>query len=174
VSQIALKRFMAVAMLLGMGLGLWAQAPAPGPSERELQAPMVLDDGKPTQTAPGESTGPSLWRALGSMVLVAGLAGGGLWAFRRWGANKLPGTRRRPAQGGGDPGPGRPALRRHPEGGRGALPHRLSPRTEPHDPPGQRGGGRPGRFDQALERQVNLTTPMAVRDMEAMLQQERP
>ena len=34
--------------------------------------------------------------------------------------------------------------------------------------------GGPARFDQALERQVNLTTPMAVRDMEAMLQQERP
>jgi len=34
--------------------------------------------------------------------------------------------------------------------------------------------GGPPEFEQALERQVNLTAPMAVRDMEAMLKREQP
>jgi hypothetical protein len=35
--------------------------------------------------------------------------------------------------------------------------------------------GGPAAFEDALERQVNLTTPMPVRDVEAMLKQgERP
>lgn len=174
-SQIALKRFMAVAMLLGMGLGLWAQAPAPGPSERELQAPMVLDDGKPTQTAPGESAGPSVWRALGSMLLVAGLAGGGLWAFRRWGANKLPGSggARLKVEETLALGDRRfvSILKVDEERFLIALsPQGLSLMTRLDNVE----AGGPGRFDQALERQVNLSTPMPVRDMEAMLQQEQP
>jgi hypothetical protein len=33
--------------------------------------------------------------------------------------------------------------------------------------------GGPPQFTEALERQVQLTTPMAVRDMEAMLKREQ-
>lgn len=82
--------FLHLGLGLCLGLGLQAQ-PAPTPSEKELQAPLVLEDGKPTvQGAPEQ--GPSAWRALGSMTLVLGVAGGALWALRRWGMKKLPGT----------------------------------------------------------------------------------
>ena len=77
-------------MALGLGLGLQAQ-PAPSPAERELQAPLVLEDGKPTVQGVPEQ-GPSAWRAFGSMTLVLGIAGGALWALRRWGIKRLPGT----------------------------------------------------------------------------------
>lgn len=77
-------------LLLGLGFGLLAQA-TPTPAEKELQAPLVLDDGKPTVQA-GAEAGPSAWRALGSMTLVLGLAGGALWALRRYGIRKLPGA----------------------------------------------------------------------------------
>jgi flagellar protein FliO/FliZ len=77
-------------LTLGLGLGLQAQ-PAPTQSEKELQAPLVLEDGKPTvQGVPDQ--GPSAWRAFGSMTLVLGVAGGALWALRRWGFRRLPGT----------------------------------------------------------------------------------
>jgi len=170
-----LKRLIGSGIVLGMGLGLWAQAPPPGPSERELQAPMNLDDGKPTLTAAAPSEGPSAWRALGSMVLVVGLAGGGLWAFRKWGAGKLPGS-------GGSRlkveetlalGDRRfvSILKVDDERFLIALsPQAVSLLTRLDSVE----AGGPARFDQALERQVNLTTPMAVRDMEAMLKREQP
>lgn len=84
-------------VLLFLGLLLWSavpahsQTPPPGPSEQALQAPLDLNDEKPTPDRPLGS-GPSGWRAFGSVVLVLGLAGGGLWAFRRWGAKRMPGT----------------------------------------------------------------------------------
>ena len=73
-----------------MGLQAHAQTPPPGPSERELQAPLTLGDEKTAQGRPYSE--PSGWRALGSIVVVLGLAGGGLWAFRKWGVKHLPGT----------------------------------------------------------------------------------
>jgi len=77
---------------LALGLGLAVQAqPQPTPAEKELQAPLVLEDGKPT-VQPNSEPGPSAWRTLASMTLVLGLAGGSLWALRRWGVRKLPGT----------------------------------------------------------------------------------
>jgi flagellar biogenesis protein FliO len=154
-----------------------AQAPpaaAPGPSERELQAPLTLDDGKPTQAAAAAESGPSGWRALGSLLLVSGLAAGGLWAFRRWGAHKLPGS------GGarikvdetlalGDRrfvsilkvDEERFLIALSPQG------VTLMTRLDSVE------AGGPQQFDQALERQVNLTTPMAVRDVEAMLKRDQ-
>ena len=84
------KATICLGLALGLGFSLQAQ-PAPTPSEKELQAPLVLEDGKPTvQGVPDQ--GPSAWRALGSMTLVLGLAGGALWALRRWGIKRLPGT----------------------------------------------------------------------------------
>jgi flagellar biogenesis protein FliO len=87
---VSIKSAFLAACLLLTGLAAHAQAPPPSPSEKELQAPLVLDDGKPTQGRPDPA--PSGFRALGSMLLVLGLAGGGLWAFRRWGAKRLPGS----------------------------------------------------------------------------------
>jgi flagellar biogenesis protein FliO len=84
------KAIICLGLALGLGLGLQAQ-PAPTKSEKELQAPLVLEDGKPTvQGVPDQ--GPSAGRTFGSMVLVLGLAGGALWALRRWGFKRLPGT----------------------------------------------------------------------------------
>ncbi len=81
-----------VALLLLVGLGLRAQgqAPAPTPSQQELQQPLNLDDGKPTQGPPAPE--PSGWRTLGSLLIVLGLAGGGLWALKKWGQGRLPGS----------------------------------------------------------------------------------
>jgi flagellar biogenesis protein FliO len=163
--------------LLGLGLGLpaGAQAPPPSPSERELQAPLTLDDGKPTPAgtaAPG--SGPSAWRALGSLVLVSGLAAGGLWGFRRWGARRLPGsggTRMKVEEtlALGDRrfvsilkvDDERFLIALGPQG------VNLMTRLDNVE------AGGPPQFTEALERQVQLTTPMAVRDMEAMLKREQ-
>jgi flagellar biogenesis protein FliO len=177
---VSLNRLILLGSLLGMGLCAWAQPPAPAPapapataSEQELKAPLALDDGKPTQAGDTEGNGPSAWRAMGSMVLVVGLAGGGLWAFRKWGANKLPGS------GGtrlkveetlalGDRrfvsilkvDEERFLIALSPQG------VNLMTRLDSVE------AGGPPEFGTALERQVNLTTPMAVRDVEAMLQRE--
>jgi flagellar biogenesis protein FliO len=158
-----------------MSFGAMAQAPpatAPSASERELQAPLALDDGKPTQAPAPAPSGPSGWRALGSLLLVSGLAVGGLWAFRRWGANRLPGSggTRMKVEETLALGDRRfvSILRVDDERFLVALSPQgvnLMTRLEPD-------GGTPG-FEQTLEQQVNLTTPMAVRDMEAMLKREQ-
>ncbi len=174
-SVVSLKRFILLGALLGLGLTGFAQAPAPSPSERELQAPLTLDDGKPTQGSAAPSAGPSGWRALGSLVLVCGLAGGGLWAFRRWGASRLPGS-------GGSRlkveetlalGDRRfvSILKVDEERFLIALgPQGVSLMTRLDSVE----AGGPPRFTEALDRQVNLGAPMAVRDMEALLKREQP
>jgi flagellar biogenesis protein FliO len=84
-------------VLLSLGLLLWpgvpahSQVPPPSQSEKELQAPLNLGDEKPTQTA-APAAEPSGWRAFGSVLIVLGLAGGGLWAFRKWGVKRMPGS----------------------------------------------------------------------------------
>lgn len=174
----SLKRLILLGAVLALGFGAMAQAPpsaAPTPAEKELQAPLSLDDGKPTQAASAPAPGPSPWRALGSLVLVAGLAGGGLWAFRKWGANRLPGS------GGtrlkveetlalGDrrfvsilkADEERFLIALSPQG------VTLMARLDSVEAAG------PAGFDQSLERQVNLTTPIPMRDVEAMLKRGQP
>lgn len=78
-------------MLAGLALGAQSAPSGPTPAEKELQAPLTLDDGKPTAPAPGEAPGSGL-RAFGSLVLVLGLAGGALWALRRYGLKRFPGS----------------------------------------------------------------------------------
>lgn len=78
------------------GLGLFAQdaprpGPPPSPAEKELQAPLNLEDGKPTQGQRADA-GPSGLRAFGSLVLVLGLAGVSLWALKKYGRGRLPGS----------------------------------------------------------------------------------
>lgn len=173
-----LLRLFLLGSLLAMGFTAWAKAPTAGqptPSERELQAPLSLDDGKSTPAAADPGSGPSAWRALGSLLLVGGLAGGGLWAFRKWGARRLPGT-------GG--------ARLHVEETLALGDRRFVSILRADDerfliamgPQGvtllgrlesvEQGG--PGAFEDALSQQVHLTRPMPVRDMEAMLKGERP
>lgn len=168
------KRLLWVGMLVGMSFGAFAQAPAPSPAERELQAPLVLDDGKPTQAAAQREAGPSGWRALGSMVLVLGLAGGGLYAFRRWGAGKFPGS-------GGNRlrveetlalGDRRfvSILKVDDERFLIALsPANVTLMTRLDNVE----AGGPQDFAEALGRQTELPAPMAVRDMEAMIRREQ-
>ena len=164
-----------VGLLMGMGLGAFAQAPAPTPAQQELQAPLTLDDGKPTPSAVSREAGPSGWRALGSMLLVLGLAGGGLWAFRKWGAGKFPGS-------GGNRlrieetlalGDRRfvSILKVDDERFLIALsPASVSLMTRLDNVE----AGGPADFGEAMDRQVALSAPMAVKDMEAMIRRERP
>lgn len=162
-------------MLLCLGLLLWqglpalAQAPLPGPSEQALQAPLNLNDEKPTQ---GQTSGPepSAWRAFGSVVLVLGLAGGGLWAFRRWGAKRLPGSggSRLKVEETLSLGDRRfvSILKADDESFLIALSPQniiLLARLDAQEP-----------FGNALEQQLGLNRPMAVKDMEALLKGDRP
>lgn len=157
---------------LFLGLLLWpvfparAQATPPGPSEQALKAPLDLNDEKPTQVQ-SYSSGPSAFRAFGSVVLVLGLAGGGLWAFRKWGVKRMPGT-------GGERikveetlslGDRRfvSILKAEDEKFLIALSPQgitLLARLDNLEAP---------PFEQALDQQMELNRPMAVRDMEALL-----
>jgi flagellar biogenesis protein FliO len=170
---VSIKGLILSGIVLVSGVGAFAEPPAPGPSEQALQEKYVPDDGKPTQAR--EEAGPSGWRAVGSMLLVLGLAGGGLWAFKRWGAKRLPGS------GGGRLnveetlalGDRRfvTILRADDEKFLIALSPQgvsLLARLESVE------AGGPADFAQALERQNDLGTPMAVRDVEAMMREARP
>jgi flagellar biogenesis protein FliO len=163
-------------MGLMLGLGLGAQeaarsAPPPTASEKELQAPLTLDDGKPTPEARPEA-GPSGLRTFGSLVLVVGLAGASLWALKKYGRGRLPGTggvklRVEETLAMGD--------RRFisildAEGERFLIaltPQGISliSRLDPGD------RGTPDTFDEALSRQVDLGRPVPVMEMEALLKQ---
>ena len=161
-------------LLTGLGLGAQgAERPAPPPtaSERELQAPLTLEDGKPTQGQAPEAP-PSGLRAFGSLVLVLGLAGLSLWALKKYGRGRIPG-------GGGGKlrveetlalGDRRYVSILDAEGERFLI--ALTPQGVSlisRLDPGER--GEPGTFDEALSRQVDLGRPVPVREMEALLKQ---
>jgi flagellar biogenesis protein FliO len=163
-------------VLLSLGLLLWpvipasSQTPPPGPSEQALQAPLNLNDEKPT---PGQISGsePSAWRAFGSVVPVLGLAGSGLWAFRKWGAKRMPGSggtriRMEETLSLGD----RrfvSILKADDEKFLIALSPQsvtlLARLNNPEMP----------TFGNALEQQMELNRPAAVRDMEALIKGDR-
>jgi flagellar biogenesis protein FliO len=167
-----------VVLILGLlaGLGLGAQGAdrppqAPTPAEKELQAPLTLEDGKPTPGQAPESA-PSGLRAFGSLVLVLGLAGASLWALKKYGRGRIPGS------GGGKLrveetlalGERRFVSILEAEGERfliGLTPQgiHLISKLDPGD------RGEPGTFDEALSRQVDLGRPVPVKEMEAMLKQ---
>ena len=165
-------------LLFGLlaGLAIRAQgadrpAAPPTQSERELQAPLTLEDGKPTPGQAQEAP-PSGLRAFGSLVLVLGLAGLSLWALKKYGRGRLPG-------GGGGRlrveetlalGDRRFVSILGVEGERFLIaltPQGLSllSRLDPGD------RGEPDTFDEALGRQVDLGRPVPVKEMEAMLKQ---
>ena len=85
------RRLRIAGLALGLGFAALAQAPPPSPAEQALQEKLTLDDGKPTQGT-SQASEPSVWRAMGSLVLVLGLTGGALWALKRYGSKRLPGT----------------------------------------------------------------------------------
>ena len=169
------KRIVFTGLLLGMSLGAIAQTPKPISSEEALKQPFTADDGNPTQGSTQAGPGHPGWQALGSMVLMLGLAGGGLWAFRKWGAGKLPGS-------GGSRlkveetlalGDRRfvSILKVDDERFLIALsPSNVSLMTRLDSVE----AGGPPLFADALERQVTLNAPMAVKDMEAMIRRENP
>ena len=168
------KLLLCLGILVMCGFGLSAQAPPPSPAEKELQQPLVLDDVKPTQGQPLRSE-PSGWRAFGSTLLVIGLAGGGLWAFRRYGMKKFPGS------GGGRLkveetlalGDRRfvSILRADDErflialGPQGISLLARMDEVEPESPEA---------FNAALEHHVELTRPTSVREVEAMMKGDQP
>lgn len=161
-------------MLAGLGLGAQGTdrpSPPPTPAEKELQAPLTLEDGNPT---PGQASPapPSGLRAFGSLVLVLGLAGVSLWALKTYGRGRLPG-------GGGGKlrveetlalGDRRFVSIVEAEGERflvGLTPQGISLISRLDS--GDRGGAE--TFDEALSRQVDLGRPVPVKEMEALLKQ---
>lgn len=165
---------LSLGLLVGLGLGAQsADRPAPPPtaSEKELQAPLTLEDGKPTLGQAPEAP-PSGLRAFGSLVLVLGLAGAGLWALKKYGRGRIPG-------GGGRKlhveetlalGDRRFVSILEVEGERFLL--ALTPQgiqLISRLDPGDQGGA--GTFDEALSRQVDLGRPVPVKEMEALLKQ---
>lgn len=166
---------LSLGLLLWPSVSAWAQAPAPTPSEQELQAPLNLGDEKPT---PGAAAGsePSGWRAFGSVILVLGLAGGGLWAFRKWGAKRMPGSggSRLRVEETLSLGDRRfvSILRADDEKFLIALSPQgitLLSRMDNFEP-----GDTPTPFGNALEQQMELNRPMPVKDVEAMINGGRP
>ncbi|HWQ09944.1 MAG TPA: flagellar biosynthetic protein FliO [Holophaga sp.] len=164
-------------VLLVLGLLLWpalpahGQAPPAGPSEQALKAPLDLNDEKPT---PGRAAAsePSGLRAFGSVILVLGLAGGGLWAFRKWGAKRLPGSggSRLKVEETLSLGDRRfvSILRADDETFLVALsPQNITLLARLN-------GLAEGGFEQALDQRLNLERPMAVKDMEALIKGETP
>lgn len=155
-------------------MGLYADPPAlpPSASQKELQQPISLDDGKPTQSAPSQE--PSGWRTAGSLLLVAGLAGLSLWALKKYGQGRLPGT------GGGKLrmeetlalGERRfvSILRCEEERFLVALtPQGITLLSRLDGIPGTAAGD----FGEALEQQMNLPHPLPVRDAEALFKGNR-
>jgi flagellar biogenesis protein FliO len=161
-----------------LAIGVAAQSSgrsvAPSPSEIELNNAPLEDIGgnnANSQTL-GEVKPPSAWRAFGSLVFVLGIAGGGIWALRKWGIKRLPGT-------GGNRikveetlalgerrfvsilkvDDERFLIASYPQG-LGLL-ARLDGSVEPG-------------FGPALEHQINIQAPIPVRDMEAKLRGEQP
>lgn len=170
-----LRKFIFCLGIIGISaLGLQAQAPPPSPAEKELQQPLALDDIKPTQGQPPRNE-PSGWRAFGSTLLVVGLAGGALWAFRKYGMKKFPGSggSRLKVEESLALGDRRfvSILRADEErflialGPQGItlLARMDGVETAP-----------PASFGAALEHHVELTRPTSVREVEAMIKGDRP
>jgi len=167
--------WLGLAMVAALGLSAQQASPPalpPSPAEKALQAPYSLDDGKPTQ---GQRTdaGPSALRAFGSLVLVLGLVSLSLWALKKYGRGRLPGS-----------GHGKLKVEEtlalgdrrfvsilDAEGERFLI--ALSPQgialLARLDGLEQANGA--GGFEQALAQQGDLGRPMPVKEMEALLKQ---
>jgi len=152
------------------------QAPVPSPSEQALQESMQMGEGDVNPQTQNADTPlakpPSPWRAFGSLAFVLAIAGAGVWALRKWGIKRLPGS-------GGSRMKIEETLalgeRRYVSilkvdeerflissfpSGIGFL-ARLDLTVEPG-------------FGHALEQQIQIQAPIPVRDMEARLKGDQP
>jgi flagellar biogenesis protein FliO len=146
--------------------------PQPSPSQNELNAPVDFGSESVNPQTQEINSPPSAWRSLGSLIFVLAIAGGGVWALRKWGLKKLPGS-------GGTRIKVEETLalgeRRfvsilkvddesfliasYPQGL--SLLARLDGSVEPG-------------FDQQLDQQMHIQAPIPVREMEAQLNGELP
>ncbi len=168
------KVLFCLGILVVSGFSLMAQAPPASPAEKELQQPLVLNDVSPTQGQSAHSE-PSAWRAFGSTLLVIGIAGGALWAFRKYGMKRFPGS-----------GGGRLKVMETLALGDRRFVSLLRADEEQFliamSPQGITLLARmdgvetapPETFNEALEHHVEVTRPTSVREVEAMLKGERP
>jgi flagellar biogenesis protein FliO len=130
----------------------------------------LAEDGANAQ-APDTSSQPSAWRAFTSLVFVLAIAGGGVWALKKWGIKRLPGTGGTRLKVEETLALGerrfvsilkvddeRFLIASYPQG-LGLL-ARLDGSVEPG-------------FGPALEQQMNIQAPIPVRDMEAKLRGEQ-
>ena len=124
-------------------------------------------------STPIDSRPPSAWRAFGSLVFVLGIAGGGIWALRKWGIKRLPGS-----------GGTRMKIEETLALGERRFVSILKVDDErflvASYPQGlgllarlEYGSAEPG-FGRELEQQIQAQTPIPVRDMEARLKGEQP
>jgi flagellar biogenesis protein FliO len=147
------------------------KAPQQTPAEQSLEENYSLaEDGANAQTSEA-SIQPGGWRAFGSLVFVLAIAGGGVWALKKWGIKRLPGTGGTRMKVEETLALGerrfvsilkvddeRFLIASYPQG-LGLL-ARLDGSVEPG-------------FGPALEQQMNIQAPIPVRDMEAKLRGEQ-
>jgi flagellar biogenesis protein FliO len=69
-----------------------AAEPAQTAAQQALDEPMDMGGEGATAQAPAPVKGASPWRSLASLVFVLGIAGAGVWALRKWGIRRLPGS----------------------------------------------------------------------------------
>jgi flagellar biogenesis protein FliO len=67
-------------------------APAQSPSQQALGESMDMGGAGAEAQAPPPVKAVSPWRSFASLVFVLGLAGAGVWALRKWGVKRLPGS----------------------------------------------------------------------------------
>jgi len=141
-------------------------------AQQGLDEPYQLSgDGVNPQTQ-AEVKAPSAWRAFGSLVFVLGIAGGGIWALRKWGIKRLPGS-----------GGNRMKIEETLALGERRYVSILKVDDErfliASSPQGVGflarldGSVEPG-FEQELEQHIQVQAPIPVKDMEARLKGEQP
>jgi flagellar biogenesis protein FliO len=65
----------------------------PTPAQQGLAGELMDMGGEGASVqAPAPVQPPSAWKSFASLVLVLGIAGGGVWALRKWGVKRLPGS----------------------------------------------------------------------------------
>ena len=145
-----------------------SQPVALSPSETELIEAFDLSNEEADPQAQELISPPSAWRSLGSLIFVLGIAGGGIWALRKWGIKRLPGS-----------GGNRMKVEETLALGERRFVSILKVDEErfliASYPQGICFLARlePG-FESELDQQIQLQTPIPVRDMEARLKREQP
>jgi len=144
----------------------------PTEAQQELQEPYQMGDVGTNSQAQIEAKAPSAWRAFGSLVFVLGIAGGGIWALRKWGIKRLPGS-----------GGNRMKIEETLAMGERRYVSILKVDDErfliASSPQGLGllarldGSVEPG-FEEELEQHIQVQAPIPVKDMEARLKGEQP